>query len=1368
MSNHARHIVSFLPRWVTYASLLVLASALHAQHEPIAFSTSGKAPAKTGREIVPALLKRSLPPRQSPQLRANPRYKTSGREFYVVFPSAVSSSSNTIPVRRVYLAARSFARGRISCMDGSWSKEFEVMPKSLTPVSLPSWAALDRLEVEAAYRRVFKIETEDDIAVYAFSPNYLSSDACLVLPRETLGKEYVIASARNALWYNQGAASSNANNPVPRSEFVVAAIEDGTEVLVNLTAESSTGRYQKGSYYTFTLNRGEVIQFMARDTGRKALVGYWDNISNAYLQKMSWIGKELDSTDCDLTGSRVLASKPVAVFSGHERASVPDDLEFAWQDHSDVSRDHLVEQMPPVEVWGKKFIVIAAKQNEDGNRPPGGDYVRVIARYDGTQVSINGVPRYTLAEGEFRQFQSGDFAVIETTQPALVVKYLATAQPDIDPLAANSTGDPDMTIVPPIENMSTFYSIPTTYFDNYFTEHYIALVIDTGAFQTTLLNGYQPDMTSFKALPGNLPYMFARFRTEYEGEQRVESSLPCYAETYGYGDVDSYSFSGGGDFHYIKGLSANDLNFGFVKLGDARDSLTTALSTISPSPLADTLVIFRYSWESGDTNVFSLLDTIRPPLKLAPGESLPVAFSFKPKAEGAFSAKLRLWSNNMNPVYIRVFGLSGIPCLQVENNLIDFGRVRVQRTSQAAFFYGRSDSNATALLKFDDADFQSQLSTPFSINPDQGGANQLVSLGSQYAHQVTFGPKSPGYFSDTINVMYNGSQSCDTPYVYLYGRGVYPFVVSNDLNFGEIRFNTISAPQFLSITNRGDDTTRIVNVRLDSGDISEFNLGIQPQELPKALDTLNSGSEVANYIATFKPAPRADPDKNGLRVARIEIVTDEDTVYQYVRGRGVEPWFTATPITIDFGTITNPLLSDPNDRATRSVKLRNEGTMAGILNAVTLSQKSGDSVFRIESAPAANTMFDTVSDDSIRVSFLFEKAGIFYDTISIQNDSRSQPIIYLKGVVDLNFDMSDTISIDTISNCLPVDTTIRISNPYRVPITIMDTAFTGSPDGFSFYPGVFVNNIQIPPGGEFTFTLRYEFPVDSANGEQTLLLLFTKPTVINGILGEDLDTVRVSLFRKTQLLDLVAAKLPYNPNALDAPFRLPIHIRGDRLGKRELDTMTVKLRFSNEMVKPAGIDRTGSLTESADNIPWTWDESSRTMTIPISGASISTDPTRNSLLFTLLGETYLTVDTMIEIVPEIDYAEKPCAYRITRDSTMVVYANECGDRTIRDLMRSPAFSIGAPYPDPASRAESRTIFVPYIAPRSYTLGWKLYNALGETISTASGTTVAKGIGAIAVGGEQLRTSGLYFIEVTVRDDAANTAGRYVTKFAVTE
>lgn len=1341
----------------------------HATIKSDAFKRVQK-PLEAGKPVAPIVSSKVAPkyiPIQTPQAIPKPRYKTSGREFYVAFLSTIGNDPTNSPSpKTIYIVARSHTRGKISHVGGSWSKSFECNPKVATPIVLPSWATMDRLEMEVKIPRMFTITTDDDVAVYAMSLNYLSSDGYLVLPKEALGTNYVISSLRNALWYYQGSiAPWTANVNVPRSEFGVAATENGTEVTIELTADSWSGKYKKGLLHTFTLNRGEVIQFSARDTGIKALVDYYDPVSDVYIPKMSWIGTDGDA-DCDLTGSIVSATKPVLVLAGHERAAAPDDMEFAYRDHPDVSRDHLIEQMPPVDVWGQEFIAIGAKRDDMNNRPPGGDIIRVISRYENTLVFNNGAFLDSLGQGEYVQFMSGDISHIETTQPVLVTKYLLTCNSNSwDSLYL---GDPDMTVVPPAENMSTFYSIPTIPVSN-FTQHFVSILVDTAAIDQTTLNSVLIDKRKLGYIP-NTRFMYGRFQT-FAGEQRLESPLPAYMETYGYGMHDSYSLSGGGDFKYLRELAAKDLDFGTLMIGAKKDSITTVYVDVPPSPLADTLEVFRYTWDIGDTNAFSILDTITTPIRIAPGASIPVRFRFTPPALGKFTARVRVWSSNYHDVYINVLGVAADRRLEVLPPSLKYPKTSVGKSVlDTIYFHSRGTSPVTLAS----TSWQSQVrSGAYTIADYTGDPTIASDTGSP--HFILFTPPDTGMYRDTLYFA-NDSEPPYTPRVILEGQGIKADILTEGENFQSIRVGTESTLG-INITNIGTDSTTIDTIYLVSGDLSEFELiqsSIPRRDSVTVINELNDTGYVYTYYAKFKPSipvplnpPRFDPDGN--KKVLVKVVTGVGEFIDTLKGRGVEPLVYATKDTLDFGVITDPQVTAFYD----SLALRNKGSLTAIVDSIYNFTKQYD-ITNSKIINEIGASIDTIGQQvDVALRFNIDATGTFFDSVYQRNNSRWQPVIYIQGTVKAGLKYIPFFDLGEVHDCNPINQQVRFTNTSVVPIRIDSFWLAGGSGGFTIVrPDTF--HVVVAPKSTYDFDIQYSFPDDSITGSQTAILVIKQPLGGEAI-GFRFDTVTLTITRKIDLLSLASQAPPYKPNALDDPFRLPIYLKGDRGGKGQLDNITIKIDFGNELVAPIGIDRSGSLTEVTPTnvIPPqptpVWDEATHTYTIKGVGLNLSTNLAKNTLLFTVLCKAYLTKDTETTIIQELQYdADPACAFRVQRDSLRIVYADECGDNTIRGaaLSNTPQLIVSPAQPDPVSLSGNSSVQVRYFAPRSVFLSWKLVGMDGSVVSSSPESPISAGNGQVTIGKNELHSSGSYFLELTARDSQTGAIGKTTTKFAV--
>ena len=90
----------------------------------------------------------------------------------------------------------------------------------------------------------------------------------------------------------------------------------------------------------------------------------------------------------ELTGTRIVADKPVAAFGANNCANVPVGVSFC---------DHIVEELTPVDTWGRRFATMPLATRS------GGDTFRIVAAEAGTTVKIDGATVATLGAGEFHE-----------------------------------------------------------------------------------------------------------------------------------------------------------------------------------------------------------------------------------------------------------------------------------------------------------------------------------------------------------------------------------------------------------------------------------------------------------------------------------------------------------------------------------------------------------------------------------------------------------------------------------------------------------------------------------------------------------------------------------------------------------------------------------------------------------------------------------------------------------------------------------------------------------------------------------------------------------------------------------------------------
>jgi len=294
----------------------------------------------------------------------------------------------------------------------------------------------------------YRIETSSPVTVHQFNPlnndGVFSNDASLLLPATSVGSEYVAIG-----WGSSGAA-------LQAFVTVVASSPGLTRVTVTspvaTAGGSGTPPLTPGVATNFDLAQGQVLAFATPE-----------------------------GTAADLSGMRIVASQPVAVFSGHECANVPQGVPYC---------DHLEQQLLPVEAWGREFV--GAKFQPRGREP---DVWKIVATRDGTTLQtdplIPGVGGRTIGTGEVVQFETTEDFILFASQPVSLAQFMVGssypgAEGGCDPSAltprefgcaiprdcgGSGVGDPAFVLAVPSAQFRSDYLVltPAQYRDNFLT-----------------------------------------------------------------------------------------------------------------------------------------------------------------------------------------------------------------------------------------------------------------------------------------------------------------------------------------------------------------------------------------------------------------------------------------------------------------------------------------------------------------------------------------------------------------------------------------------------------------------------------------------------------------------------------------------------------------------------------------------------------------------------------------------------------------------------------------------------------------------------------------------------------------------------------
>ena len=261
-----------------------------------------------------------------------------------------------------------------------------------------------------------RIRSDRPILVTQHAPAtpHASNEASLLFPVHAWGTAFSVASF---------AGTKQPSGDFSEGSYVVVAAEDGTQVELvgapGLQVHAGAGVDASG-HGKVTLDRGDALQVLA-------------------------------DRDNDITGSLVLADRPVQVIAAHHCALVPADVAFC---------DHLEESMPPHPALGRTHALIPPVQAGDPTLRRV-QLVRVIALEGPTGVAFEPAlfPAAVLsAPGEVLEVGPTDQPfVLQTTAPVLVAQYMVGASFD------GSHTDPSLTITPPLESARTdhwFHTVP--------------------------------------------------------------------------------------------------------------------------------------------------------------------------------------------------------------------------------------------------------------------------------------------------------------------------------------------------------------------------------------------------------------------------------------------------------------------------------------------------------------------------------------------------------------------------------------------------------------------------------------------------------------------------------------------------------------------------------------------------------------------------------------------------------------------------------------------------------------------------------------------------------------------------------------------
>ncbi|XP_041361620.1 IgGFc-binding protein-like [Gigantopelta aegis] len=331
-----------------------------------------------------------------------------------------------------------------------------------------------------------------DVVVSAINEDLqgTSEDAFLVLPVKSLSRDYLVPT----VW----------SNPLMGVVALLPNTHVEVRVKTNCDISYKLDVLSHGSTINVTLDHADVFQLYAvYQTG----------------------------SNCDMGGTEVIADKPVAVFSGSSCAELGKGC------------DHLMQQVIPVELWGRRFIVpdiFDVDPWEVRILSTQSSYVSVVEHErDGTTHTVN----REIERGVPVDYQIPDGTLVEifANHDIMVTQYSTASAPFIIP-------------IPSVDQYAWNTTITTM--DNPTSHNFISfvnVVVKTQSIHTFILDGATISNSSWQAVR-DLGYSIATVPVT-QGTHKLSCEHPFFATVYGYDGTGSYGYLAG--YHFNKFPSEN-------------------------------------------------------------------------------------------------------------------------------------------------------------------------------------------------------------------------------------------------------------------------------------------------------------------------------------------------------------------------------------------------------------------------------------------------------------------------------------------------------------------------------------------------------------------------------------------------------------------------------------------------------------------------------------------------------------------------------------------------------------------------------------------------------------------------------------------
>lgn len=320
------------------------------------------------------------------ELYADKTTETEGTSFWFAIPTARTGINE--PTRgsakgaseEVYITSKVDANVTIYSSSNSFSspyKTVQVKANGRTIVTLMNHVQ-DTVGEKIETKKSYYVKSDAPISVVLYIAWYWTGEAFRIVPEDWLGTEYFTLNLYNdyckMVDNGSGHFSTDGAYRDHPGQILIVATEDNTTV--TYTPKAATRLVKAGESKTITMNKGNTYLILSKIDVNK---------------------RQADTTD--LSGTRIVSDKKIAVYSGHTKGVFPkyNPNYYSLGSSSfsaDFLRNMLFDSMWPVELLGKEYVTVPNMYDNEWHardfqglmEDERGDMIRLIATQDNTNI----------------------------------------------------------------------------------------------------------------------------------------------------------------------------------------------------------------------------------------------------------------------------------------------------------------------------------------------------------------------------------------------------------------------------------------------------------------------------------------------------------------------------------------------------------------------------------------------------------------------------------------------------------------------------------------------------------------------------------------------------------------------------------------------------------------------------------------------------------------------------------------------------------------------------------------------------------------------------------------------------------------------